>query len=924
VASTARVGATSGLAIRNNEGNSVLNVADGAVINGAIQLGDGSDIANLSGTNVLAGITRLDGGDDASTADGMIDVLNLNGVTAMVNAGAVVNWEVVNVNAGVVRIDELVTETVGVCGGSLTLGGASQANTVLGCVSDDTIVLTDDTAISGAVEGAGGSDMIAVLGNASVLGSVYGGGGGQDASASADTGDMILINTTGTVGGVNGQLGDDVIVLTAGTVSGSIMGGAGIDEIGLHGGTVGGDVDGDADNDLIVLDGSAVTGSIIGGDGEDVIGLNGGTAGAVDGGSGSDLIVLSGANIAGAVAGGSGNDLIGLNSGSTGGGVQGNDGDDTINWNSAAATVPSIAGGLGSDTVNINDAGIVLSSVTLDGGDDVSSADGMIDTLNLNAGWSGNLTGASTTNWEVLNINGGTVRFSDAAITAGVINVNGGGTLDGSNNLAAVSNVNVGAGSRLMAGSAAGTNAARIIGNLTNAGAVSLAGPPGQQAAGDRLTVTGNYAGTAGSSLVFDTVLGGSNATDQLLVGGNLTGMSSVTVNNVGGTGSLTTGDGIKLVDVAGTSSGMLLLNSPDNRIDVGAFRYTLNLGGVTNPSDHDWYLRSQARDIVTAGQTLGRLGQDLGLAALGTLHERVGNQEQLRRQMGGQATEVIAGMWGRLLGSDYSANMTSASYGDTFTNGQFGGMQLGFDFVRWGHEDGSRTLLGAYGGYLWSGTSDWQRSGATRLPVGNTRSDGAFAGAYLTHYGASDWYVDLVVQHNWLDHHANGNDGTSLDTDGRTWLISGEVGKAFDLGKGFSIEPQVQLIYGNSRLDNALDSTSVANSWTMGDSLTGRTGLRLKHIRDYDEAGEGGLFTAYLKANVWGRLSGDDASLAVGASTPGSFRSRDLWGDVGFGTTFSVSRNAELFFDGDVEFSLDKPRGGTALSGRTGFRMQF
>jgi outer membrane autotransporter protein len=943
-----------------------------------INMGLGSDTLAVSNGAGGIGGTVLDGGDDFSAADGMIDVLTLNGVTQTLNTGQIVNWEVINLNVSSIT-GELLAGTINVCGGSTTLNGNSAVTDVLGCVSADSITVTGNTVIANAIEGAGGADTINVLGNASVV-TVRGGGNGSDASAAADTGDLITINTTGTVGIVDGQLGNDSITHMAGT-TGSLLGNAGNDTILVSGGTVTlaqgddgddlltvsggsvGTVNGSAGNDTLSLTGGAVSVGLFGGTGNDTLSLTGGTAvtaqgndgddaitlagstvsgsitgdagadtmllnsgsaGSVAGGADNDSIVLAGATVTGAVDGGTGNDLITLNSG-TAGSVLGGDGNDTINWNAATLVTPLVNGGNGSDVVNINTAAAPISTgVVLNGGDDVSSADGMIDTLNLNAAWSGSLTGANTTNWEVINVGGGTVRFSDAAITAGTINVNAGGTLDGSNSLQAVSNVNITTGAKLVAGNAAGTNAMRITGNLTNAGTVQLTGPTGQQATGDKLTVTGNYAGAAGSALVFDTKLGGTNASDQLVVGGNLTGLSNVTVNNVGGTGSLTTGDGIKLVDVTGTSSGTLTLNSPNQRIDVGAFRYTLNLGGVANPADQDWYLRSRARDIVPLAETMGRLGQDLGLGALGTLHERVGEQEHLGQQASAAETSTPGGLWGRALGSDYSANMTSASYGDVFTNGKFGGLQMGLDFVRWGGSDGSRTVLGAYGGYLWSGTDDWLRTSGSRQLAGKTRSDGGFAGAYLTHYAPSGWYADLVVQGNWLTHKASAVDGTTLQTKGNTYLASLEVGKPFELGGGWKLEPQVQVIYGNSNLDNASDSTAIANSWTIDDTVTGRAGFRLKRTWDYNQSSEGGLFTAYLKANVWGRLSGDDTVLAVGVSTPGSFKTRNAWGDVGFGTTFSLSKTAEFFFDGDVEFSLDKARGGTALSGHTGFRLRF
>jgi hypothetical protein len=142
-------------------------------------------------------------------------------------------------------------------------------------------------------------------------------------------------------------------------------------------------------------------------------------------------------------------------------------------------------------------------------------------------------------------VGGGTVAFSNAAVTVGVINVNGGGTLNASNNLAVTGNVSIGAGSRMVVGTNGGTGLAPISGNLTNSGTLDFRSMTGTSATGDRLTVGGNYTGASGSVIRFDTVLGGSNATDLMVVNGNLAGTSAVTVYNVGGTGSLTTGAGL-------------------------------------------------------------------------------------------------------------------------------------------------------------------------------------------------------------------------------------------------------------------------------------------------------------------------------------------------------------------------------------------
>ncbi|CAN0596750.1 unnamed protein product, partial [Laminaria digitata] len=176
-----------------------------------------------------------------STGDGFTDVLTLSGMTETANGANIVNWEAINVVDGAnVTLNDIIldgvtnTASLNVCGGSATLGGASMIGSVLGCVSDDTIIVTDDAVVSVALEGAGGSDVIQVLGDASVTGLVRGGGDGQDGSAASDGSDVITIATTGSVGGVMSDAGDDTLSLLSGTV-GSASGGDGDDMMTLDG-----------------------------------------------------------------------------------------------------------------------------------------------------------------------------------------------------------------------------------------------------------------------------------------------------------------------------------------------------------------------------------------------------------------------------------------------------------------------------------------------------------------------------------------------------------------------------------------------------------------------------------------------------------------------------------------------------------------
>jgi outer membrane autotransporter protein len=537
------------------------------------------------------------------------------------------------------------------------------------------------------------------------------------------------------------------------------------------------------------------------------------------------------------------------------------------------------------------------------------------DTLNLNNTWSGSLAGANTLGWQTINVNGGTLFVSDGAITAGTLAVNGGGTLNASNNLVVTGNLALGTGSTLIAGNNTGTNRPVVRGNLTNAGTIDLRSPTGVVAAGDILTIEGNYT-TLANNLVLDAVLGASQLSDQVIVRGDFTGSGTVIVNNAGGTGALTTGDGIRLVQVDGSSLGGTL-SLAGGTIDAGAFRYGLFAGGIANPNDQDWYLRSRARDVVLPTISAARVAQDLGLTALGTLNERVGEQARIS----GKDAEsgLFTGAWLRAFGKDGPETITSAAFGDTRSNARMGGVQMGVDVLSAVTDSGARTLVGLTGGALWAGTRDFA-AGQMAAQLGQSNADGFVIGAYVTHYAPSGFYVDAVVQHDWLDHRISGADGTRADADSRTFIGSLEMGYAF--GSLWQIEPQVQVIYTATSFDGFADSAGVANTVSVEDSAIGRAGLRLKRSFAGDETTGAGRFTLYAKGNVWHRLSGGEAVLGVGVSAPGAVAFRESWADVGAGVSVGLGQRAELFADGEVEFGLDQT--GTAVAARSGIRLRF
>ncbi len=91
-----------------------------------------------------------------------------------------------------------------------------------------------------------------------------------------------------------------------------------------------------------------------------------------------------------------------------------------------------------------------------------------------------------------------------------------------------------------------------IFGDVINAGTIA----PGNSIG--TLTISGNYTGSGGT-LEIESVLGDdTSSTDRLVVTGNTSGTTNVKVINLGGGGAQTV-EGIKIVDVGGTSAKQLL-----------------------------------------------------------------------------------------------------------------------------------------------------------------------------------------------------------------------------------------------------------------------------------------------------------------------------------------------------------------------------
>ncbi|WP_052731656.1 autotransporter family protein [Devosia geojensis] len=436
-----------------------------------------------------------------------------------------------------------------------------------------------------------------------------------------------------------------------------------------------------------------------------------------------------------------------------------------------------------------------------------------------------------------------------------------------------------------------------INGNLTNSGLAQIGG----SAVGNTLTVAGNYIGqqgTVGLNTFLDT---DGSASDRLVIdGGAASGATSLAITNVGGPGAQTLANGILVVDAVNGGT-----TAPDafalaGAVSAGAYDYFLFKGGVTPGSEESWFLRNTLvatqggaalqpapgtpplpvlptpdnpnpvqpppptpgatpatpvngviplyRPEVPLYTVLPPVAFDIGLANLGTFHERRGEQSLLT------GAEAFPGVWGRFFG-EQSETSWSGTVDPSFDGSLFG-FQFGLDLYGRETQDGHRDQAGVFVARSgMNGDIKGQAFGWNDVAVGDMTLNGTSLGAYWTHVGPSGWYLDGVVMANLFDGEATSDRGYGLDVDGSGFTASLEGGYPIPLGDNWTFEPQGQVIWQQVSLDDTQDAFSSVSFDTDG-GLTGRVGARLQGTFDI----EGGqVLQPYLKANLWQDFGGTD-----------------------------------------------------------------
>jgi len=346
-----------------------------------------------------------------------------------------------------------------------------------------------------------------------------------------------------------------------------------------------------------------------------------------------------------------------------------------------------------------------------------------------------------------------------------------------------------------------------------------------------------------GGTLYVDTNIA-TGQSDQLHVDNVSGGTTGVNVNIVAGLGQPTTGDGIPIVIVDGTSSSNAF--ALDHPLSAGLYSYALNKVG-----DPTWNLQSTASPAAVAAGVLPILGSRTALSTLSNVHDRQRDEKVLSDNANSQK-----GIWARTFGQSnkYDANDSNGFGFDS----KVWGAQAGIDLLANGDQTGNRKYAGLYVAYA-SSNGDATQHGDN---IASLDLDATTFGAYYTKYSSRNWYLDAVAQYSRLSGISAKSATDDISPSGNSYALSLEVGQQFHPHASIIREVQAQIIDQYTDVnDVALNDGSKLKLSSLN-SITGRFGVRL-----YGNPQSGKKFLPWLRANIWHTFSGDASVSSLGNS---------------------------------------------------------
>ena len=484
--------------------------------------------------------------------------------------------------------------------------------------------------------------------------------------------------------------------------------------------------------------------------------------------------------------------------------------------------------------------------------------------------------------------------------------------------------------------------------NLTNDASRIIFSPPTgdpTQLGSYKTLTANNYIGNSGR-IGLNTYLDTDGApSDRLIINTGLaTGTSSLRIGNTAGLGALTTRNGILVVDTINggtTAAGAFSLAGP---VAAGPYDYTLFRSSVDATNPNAWYLRSTLdctldptapscqtnpplpppdyRPETSLYPALPAMALLYGRGLVDTLHERVGEEEDIRGRKNLHQDAPYTGGWIRAIGihGQQDGSRFGSVDGSPQYNYNFFGLQGGQDLSRREHADGSRDHLGAMFAIGGANGKVTHTDGTT----GTNKFTAYSFGGYWTHFGPQDWYFDAVAIGTYFDMTSSANRGiAALSPRGAGLVASAEVGRPIRFANGYFIEPQAQAIYQLVNLGEASDGAATIN-FRNAESLAGRVGARFGRSWNVDGSPNGRQLTVWLRPNFWYEFSGNPIARFSSADGPVPFQStlHGAWGEINGGISGQINARTTLFANASYNERFD--RKGSSYNGKAGVRVNW
>lgn len=456
------------------------------------------------------------------------------------------------------------------------------------------------------------------------------------------------------------------------------------------------------------------------------------------------------------------------------------------------------------------------------------------------------------------------------------------------------------------------------------------------------LTVV-DYVGEDGD-IGLNTYLGGDGSpSDRLIIdGGSATGTTGLIISNTTGGGALTTGNGILVIDAINggvTDPGAFTLNAP---VAAGPYDYLLFRSSLDGSGPQNWYLRSELvgppdptpiyRPEVSLYAAVPSMASIYGRHIIDTLHERVGEEEQLKGRTDIGENENFNGFWLRSIGhwGHRDGEARGIYDGAPEFDYRFSAMQGGMDFYR-EEKDKITDHAGLYLAYGHGRMDVTHNLLTTTRDAGRNDFDAFSVGGYWTRFGEAGWYLDGVLQGTWYDVTTHSTRTTAIgfpdqSIDGFGFAASLEGGYPFDLGDGWQIEPQAQIVWQTIRMDGFNDGAADVRYDDLN-SLAGRIGARVARTWEAEEATAtepARLATMWGRVNLWHEFTAKAQTEVSSADgyVPFSSDLNETWIEIGVGATRQISANASLY--GNLNFSTTFNGDNYAWNGKAGLRVNW